>query len=113
MRKYWILALCLAPLIANAGNPLKEAVKANRNYQAEKQQINHRINKTKHTLKQVSDGTYVDEKVEQKVNQASSKYTQKLNNAKKRTDPKQLKRKANSKIKQEKRKAVDKWLYED
>lgn len=113
MRKYWILALCLAPLVANAGNPLKDAVKANRNYQAEKQQINHSINKTKRSLKQVNDGTYVEGKVKQKVNQASSKYTHKVNNAKKLTDPKHLKRKANNKIKQEKRKAVDKWLYED
>ena len=113
MKKYWLLALCLAPLMVNAANPLKEAVKANRQYQADKQQINHRINKTKRSLKQVSDGNYVEGKVKQKVNRASSKYTHKINNAKNMTDPKTLKRKANNKLKQEKRKAVDKWLYEE
>lgn len=107
MKKIFLVALALFPLTVGATNVLKEAIKSK--YDHDKHRITNTINHTKRNIKEITDGTYVENQVKREVNQTTRKYTNKVDNVKNITNPDHVKRKANDKLNQE----FDEWLYED
>ena len=109
MKKYFLVALALLPLTVGATNVLKESIKMKRKYDYDKHRITNTINHTKRNIKEITDGTYVENQVKREVNQTTRKYTNKVDNVKNITNPDHIKHKANDKLNQE----FDEWLYED
>ncbi|AMF98395.1 hypothetical protein [Vibrio harveyi] len=109
MKKVFLVVLALFPLTVGATNVLKESIKMKRKYDHDKYHITNTINHTKRNIKEITDGTYVENQVKRKVNNTTSKYTNKVDRVKNMTNPDQIKRKANDKLNQE----FDEWLYED
>lgn len=107
MKKIFLVALALFPLTVGATNVLKESIKSK--YDHDKHRITNTINHTKRNIKEITDGTYVENQVKREVNQTTRKYTNKVDNVKNITNPDHIKRKANDKLNQE----FDEWLYED
>ncbi|EDP58528.1 hypothetical protein [Vibrio sp. AND4] len=109
MKKIFLVALMLFPLTVSASNVLKESVKMKRKYDHDKHHITNTVKHTKRNIKEVTDGTYVENQVKREVNQTKRKYTDKVDNVKNITNPDHIKRKANDKLNKE----FDEWLYED
>lgn len=109
MKKVLLVGLALLPLTVGATNVLKESIKMKRNYDHNKHRITNSINHTKRNIKEITDGTYVENKVKREVNQTTRKYTNKVDNVKNMTNPDHIKRKANDTLNRE----FDEWLNED
>ncbi|WP_274056051.1 hypothetical protein [Vibrio parahaemolyticus] len=109
MKKYFLVALVLLPLTASASNMLKDTIKAKRKYDHNKHQITNTLNNTKRDIEDLTNGTYVQNKMKRKVNEATSQYTNKVERVKNATDPDQLKRKVNNELNRE----FDEWLYDE
>lgn len=109
MKKYFLVALVLLPLTASAGNVLKDTIKAKRKYDHNKHQITNTLNNTKRDIEDLTNGTYVQNKMKREVNEATSQYTNKVERVKNATDPDQLKRKVNNELNRE----FDEWLYDE
>lgn len=109
MKKYFLVALVLLPLTVSAGNVLKDTIKAKRKYDHNKHQITNTLNNTKRDIEDLTNGTYVQNKMKREVNEATSQYTNKVERVKNATDPDQLKRKVNNELNRE----FDEWLYDE
>ncbi len=109
MKKYLLFVLVLLPLTAGASNVLKDTIKAKRKIDHSKSQITNTVGNTKRNVKELSEGTYVENQAKREVNKATRKYTDKVDDVKNIANPDHVKRKANDKLNQE----FDEWLYED
>lgn len=72
MKKYFLVALVLLPLTASAGNVLKDTIKAKRKYDHNKHQITNTLSNTKRDIEDLTNGTYVQNKMKREVNEATS-----------------------------------------
>ncbi|MGD8112021.1 hypothetical protein ACQEXU_15245 [Vibrio sp. TRT 21S02] len=109
MRKLLLVGLVLLPLTAGASNALKETIKMKRKYDHNKHRITNTINNTQRNIKELSNGTYVENQLKREVNQATDKYTDKVDRVKNMTNPNEIKRRA----KNEANRQFDEWLYEE
>ncbi len=72
MKKYFLVTLVLLPLTASASNMLKDTIKAKRKYDHNKHQITNTLNNTKRDIEDLTNGTYVQNKMKREVNEATS-----------------------------------------